>query len=60
MKEKKRKSQFFEATFLLANLNIDIALNMLFFTLNNIKINFVNCDLNSRLYTTTKVITIIK
>lgn len=36
------KSQFFEKTFLLVDINIDIAFQLLFLTLSNIKVNFTN------------------
>ena len=42
VKNKKRKFCFFEEIFLLADINIDIALDILFFTLKNIEINIVD------------------
>lgn len=42
MEEKDKRFCFFKGTFLIANLGINITLRMLFFTLTNIKINFVN------------------
>lgn len=50
--DKVRKNQIFEKTFLLANINKDIALDMTFFTLNNKKIYFLKKEQKSRLYTT--------
>lgn len=38
--KKNRKSRFFEEIFLLVECNIDLALEILFFTLSNVKINF--------------------
>lgn len=47
IKGKDKKSWFFQKTFLLANISIDIiALEMFFFTLNNIKVNFDNQNLS--------------
>lgn len=42
---KNGKSCFFEKTFLLANINIDVAFRISFLTLSNIKVNFNNCKL---------------
>lgn len=52
VEDKNEKSQFFKGTFLLANFDMDIALRMFFFTLSNVKVNFVNRDLSYKLYTT--------
>lgn len=57
---KKRKSQFFKETFLLANINIDIAFRISFLILSNIKVNFNNQKLWQRLYTTVKAFSITK
>lgn len=43
--DKADKVRFFEETFLLANVNIDVVLGMLFFTLSNANIGFSNQDL---------------
>lgn len=40
--DKDRKSCFFEETFLLANINIDITFGMSFLNLHNVKIDFNN------------------
>lgn len=42
MDDKDKKSRFFEKTFLVADINMDVAFRMSFFTLNNIKVNFNN------------------
>lgn len=42
VKNKNRKSQFFEEIFLLANFSIVIALEILFFILSKIEVNFVD------------------
>lgn len=39
------KSRFFEQTFPLADININVAFGMLFFTLGNVKANFNNQNL---------------
>lgn len=36
--------------FLLANINMNVVLGMLFLILKNLEINFIDCILNSRLY----------
>lgn len=38
---KAKKSQFFEETFFLADISIDIILEMFFLTLSNVEINFL-------------------
>lgn len=38
--DKDRKFRFFEKTFFLSNINMDITLRILFFTLSNAEINF--------------------
>lgn len=42
IKDKDKKFHIFDKIFLLANLNIDIILEMFFLILNNIKVNFVS------------------
>lgn len=42
MNNKDRKSHFFEETFLLADININVAFGMFFFTLSNVKVNCNN------------------
>ena len=41
MEDNGEKSHFFEKMFLLANISIDIAMEMPFFTLNNFKIDLL-------------------
>lgn len=55
VKEKDESSYFFERTFLLANISIDVALGMFFLTLGNVKVNFTNWELKLRLYITSEV-----
>lgn len=43
--DKTKRFWFFRKTFLLANFSIDVALGILLFILNNIKINFTNYKL---------------
>lgn len=40
--DKAKRSQYFEKTLLLANISIDVVLGILFLTLNNTKINFID------------------
>lgn len=42
---KDKTSQFFEKTFLLADMSIYITLGTPFFTMNNVKVNFTNQNL---------------
>lgn len=64
--EKVRKSRFFIKTFLFIDISMDVALGMLFFTLSNVEINFMDWELNWKLYiivevlATTKEIKLIK
>lgn len=57
---KNKKLRFFEETFLLANISIEVTLEMFFFTLSNIEINFINQELRWRSYTIIKVFFITK
>lgn len=43
VENKEEKSHFFKETFLLVDISMDIAVGMLFFTLNNVEVNFVDC-----------------
>lgn len=43
--DKKKKFSFFEETFLLANLKINVVLDMIFLTLLDIKLNFIKFKL---------------
>lgn len=54
------KSRFFEEKFLLANINIDIIFKMLFFNLNNLKIDFNDWKDKWRLYIIVEVLPIIR
>lgn len=54
--EKDKKSRFFKKTFLLADVSMNVALGILFFTLNNIKIHFNNRELKQRYYITAKAL----
>ena len=56
----KKRSCFFEDTFLLADIRIDIVLKILFFTLSNIEIDFVNCYIHSKTFTIAKILLTIK
>lgn len=43
LKSKEKRSQFIEITFLLADINIDIFLEIHFFPVSNIEIDFIGC-----------------
>ena len=45
MEDKEKRLYFFGKTFSLANINIDVALKIPFFTLNNVKIDFDGCHI---------------
>ena len=60
MEDKEKKSHFFEETFLLANISMNIALEMFFFTLSNVKINFIDCQIYLRIYTIAEVFLITR
>lgn len=45
MEDKEVKSRFFEETFLMTDISIDIALGMPFLILNNLKIDVINCHI---------------
>ena len=45
IENKERKFEFFEKIFLLADISIDITLNIPLFTLSNIEIDFVDCHI---------------
>lgn len=52
--DKDEKSWFFEETFLLANINMNIALRILFLTLSIIEVNFTNREFKWKSYTIVK------
>ena len=54
--DKARKVCFFEETFLFANINIEIALGMLFLILNTINIYFTDRELYERSYSIPKTL----
>ena len=60
MEDKEKKSHFFKGTFLLTNISIDVALQISFFTLSNVKIDFIGCHLYWKTYTFTKTFSIIR
>lgn len=55
MEDKDEKSRFFEKTFLLAKISIDIVLSMPFFILSNIEINIIDYYIYQKIYTITEV-----
>ena len=56
VKDTLRKAWFFQETFLLADLNIEVVLGMPFLTLSNADIKFAQKELTWRSYTTTKAL----
>lgn len=56
LNNKDRKTHFFKKTFLLPDININIAFGMVFFILSNIQINLNNQGLKLRSYTTKNVL----
>ena len=52
VEDKLRKARFFQETFLLANINAEVVLGMLFHTLSNTDVEFVEKKLTWRSYTT--------
>lgn len=58
--DKNEKSWFFEKTFLLADINIDIAFEMLFLTLSNVEVSYTNWKLKYKLYTIAKTLFTIR
>ena len=56
MENKKRKFRFFEKTFLLANISMDIALGIPSLTLSNVKVDFVDLYIHWTTYIITKVL----
>ena len=49
-------SWFFQKTFLLANINVEVFLGILFLTFNNVDIQFAEKKLTWRIYTTKKAL----
>lgn len=60
IKNKLNKARFFQKTFLLTSININIILGKLFLTFNNVDIVFINLVFTWRYYTITKTLSIIK
>ena len=48
IKNKEKRCCILEKTFLLADINMNISLGILFFTVSNVKIDFVNCYIYSK------------
>lgn len=57
---KLRKTRFFQETFLLADINVEVILSIFFLTLNNTDIQFAEKRLTNRSYTTAKVLSMTK
>ena len=60
MKNKEKRSHFFEKIFILAEINIDIILNISFLTLSNVKIDFIDRHIYWKSYTVVKVFLITR
>ena len=60
MEDKEKRLCFFEEIFLLADINMDIALSILFFTLNNVEINFIDHNIYWKSYIIAKILPITK
>lgn len=56
----RNKNLYFEEAFLLDDINIDVALEISFFTFSNIKIDFVSWYLQLKTYTIAKIFFIKK
>ena len=55
IKDKKRNSCFFEKTFILTDISMDITLKISFFTLKNVDINFIGRHIYCKTYTIAEV-----
>lgn len=60
IKDKLKKARFFQKMFLLANLNIKMVLEMIFLTLNDVNIQFVEKKFTWRSYIIVKALPTIK
>lgn len=60
MRDMVGRSQYFEKIFLLADIDISVALDMLFFILSNVEINFLDYELVERSFITADVLPTIK
>ena len=58
--DKANQVRFFEETFLVANISLEIVFEMLFFTLSGSNVNFLGQELRWRIYTTEKTFPTIK
>lgn len=56
VEDEQKRFCFFEETFLLADISMDVALRMPFLTLNNVEIDFVNHHCYWRIYTIAKAL----
>lgn len=60
VKDKLEKANFFQKTFLLVVINMEVVLNMFFFTFSNTNIQFPNKELTQRSYITAEALSTIK
>ena len=56
VEDKLRRAWFFQETFLLANISAKVVLDMLFLTLSNTDVQFIEMELTWRFYTTAKAL----
>ena len=60
VEDKLGRARFFQETFLLANINMEVVLGMLFLTFSNTDIQFIEKELTWRSYTTAEALLTIK
>ena len=60
MEDQEEKSRFFEETFLLVDISIYITLGILFLTLSNVKITFINCHISWKTYSVAEILLLIR
>ena len=60
VKNKLKKVRFFQEIFLLANIDLEVVLGMLFLTFSKADIQFAEQELDLRTYTTTKTLPITR
>ena len=57
---KVRRSHFFEKTFLLVDISMNITFGMSFFILSNVEIDFMSCHIYGRIYIDVEVLLTIQ
>ena len=56
VENKLRRARFFQETFLLANISVQVVLSMPFFSLSNTNVQFIEKELTWTFYTTAKAL----